>query len=194
MPLIIGTNDREGSLFEGRIDILPTTKPRIRAIFANTAKRSRKAIKARYPGLPERRAAADFAGDFTFWFPTLKVAERHARYAPTWCYRFDAAPRAARWLGLDATHGLELFALFEKFDTPVGAGLTLLGGRRMFRAVGRRMQAHWTCFAASGSPGPDWPRYDRAHRRTLVFDAVDRVVDDPRRKKRRAWQEFVPHV
>ncbi|AWB96589.1 carboxylesterase [Agromyces badenianii] len=194
VPLIIGTNDREGSLFEGRIDILPTTKPRIRAIFANTRKRARKVIKRQYPGLPERRPAADFAGDFTFWFPTVKVAERHSRYAPVYAYRFDAAPRTARMLGLDATHGLELFALFEKFDTPVGVGLTILGGRRMFRSVGRRMQRHWVLFAASGAPGPEWPRYDDGGRRTLLFDRVDRVVADPRREKRLAWQEFVPHV
>jgi para-nitrobenzyl esterase len=194
VPLIIGTNDREGSLFEGRISILPTTKPRIRAIFTNTRKRSRKAIKAQYPGLPERRAAADFGGDFTFWFPTVKAAERHSRYAPVYFYRFDAAPRTAKLLGLDATHGLELFALFEKFDTPVGAALTVLGGRRMFREVGRRMQRHWTAFAASGSPGPEWPRYDETERRTLVFDRVDRVELDPRRERRLAWQEFVPHV
>ena len=120
VPLIIGTNDREGSLFEGRISILPTTKPRIRAIFANTRKKARKAIKRQYPGLPERRPAADFAGDFTFWFPSVKVAERHSRYAPVHCYRFDAAPRMPRLFGLDATHGLELFALFEKFDNPTG--------------------------------------------------------------------------
>lgn len=194
VPLIIGTNDREGSLFEGRISILPTTKPRIRAIFANTRKKSRKAIKRQYPGLPERRPAADFAGDFTFWFPSVKVAERHSRYAPTWMYRFDAAPRMPRLLGLDATHGLELFALFEKFDTMTGAGLTLLGGRGMFRSVGRRMQAHWVAHAASGCPGADWPRYDEAARCTLVFDRDDRVELDPRREKRLAWQEFVPHV
>ena len=36
--------------------------------------------------------------------------------------------------------------------------------------------------------------YDEARRLTLVFDRVDRVVADPRRKKRLAWQEFVPHV
>ncbi|QAY72748.1 carboxylesterase/lipase family protein [Agromyces protaetiae] len=194
VPLIIGTNDREGSLFEGRIGILPTTKPRIRAIFANTKKPARKAIKRRYPGLPERRAAADFGGDFTFWYPSVKVAERHSRYAPVFAYRFDAAPRTARLLELDATHGLELFALFEKFDTPVGTALTVLGGRRMFRGVGRRMQRHWTAFAASGRPGEGWPEYEERHRRTLVFDRVDRVVLDPRRKKRLAWQEFVPHV
>ncbi|SFR66253.1 para-nitrobenzyl esterase [Agromyces sp. CF514] len=194
IPLLIGTNDREGSLFAGRIDILPTTKPRIRAIFANTRKKSRKAIKRQYPGLPERRPAADFAGDFTFWFPTVKVAERHSRYEPVWFYRFDAAPRMPRLLGLDATHGLELFALFEKFDTLTGAGLTLLGGRRLYRGVGRRMQAHWVSFAASGAPCEGWPRYDERMRRTLVFDAVDRVAVDPRREKRIAWQEFVPHV
>lgn len=194
VPLLIGTNDREGSLFEGRIDILPTTKPRIRAIFANTRKKARKAIKAQYPGLPERRPAADFGGDFTFWFPSVKAAERHSRFQPVWCYRFDAAPRTARLLGLDATHGLELFALFEKFDTRVGVGLTMLGGRRMFREVGRRMQAHWAEFAASGTPGVAWPRYDERERRTLVFDEVDRVESDPRREKRLAWQQFVPHV
>ena len=194
VSLIIGTNDREGSLFEGRIDILPTTKPRIRAIFANTGKKARKAIKAQYPGLPERRPAADFSGDFTFWFPTVKAAERHSRFAPVFCYRFDAAPRTARLLGLDATHGLELFALFEKFDTPVGRALTVLGGRRMFREVGRRMQAHWASFAESGAPEPSWPAYDEAGRRTLIFDRADRVELDPRQAKRLAWQAFVPHV
>ncbi|MDR6905990.1 para-nitrobenzyl esterase [Agromyces sp. 3263] len=194
VPLIIGTNDREGSLFVGRISILPTTKPRIRAIFANTRKKSRKAIKRQYPGLPERRPAADFAGDFTFWFPSVKVGERHSRHAPVYFYRFDAAPRMPRLIGLDATHGLDLFALFEKFDTLTGAGLTLLGGRRLYREVGRRMQQHWTSFAASGAPDPSWPVYDEADRRTLVFDRADRVELDPRSAKRIAWQEFVPHV
>ena len=194
VPLLIGTNDREGSLFEGRIDIQPTTKPRIRAIFANTRKKARKAIKAQYPELPERRPAADFSGDFTFWFPTVKAAERHSRFADVYFYRFDAAPRTARLLGLDATHGLELFALFDRSDTLVGGALTVLGGRRMFREVGRRMQRHWASFAASGAPGAEWPRYDDAARRTLIFDRADRVELDPRRAKRLAWQEFVPHV
>jgi para-nitrobenzyl esterase len=64
----------------------------------------------------------------------------------------------------------------------------------MYREVGRRMQRHWTSFAATGAPGPEWPQYDEASRRTLVFDGVDRVELDPRRERRLAWQEFVPHV
>ncbi|RFA12424.1 hypothetical protein B7R22_14925 [Subtercola boreus] len=153
VPLIIGTNDREGSLFSGRLDILATTPKRIRAIFANTKKKARKAIKAEYPGLPVRRAAADFGGDFAFWYPTVKVAERHARYAPVYFYRFDIAPRLVRLAGFDATHGLELFALFDRMGGAFGRTMTLLGGRRSFLAAGARMREYWVRFAYTGSVG-----------------------------------------
>ena len=193
VPLIIGTNDREGSLFRGRLDILATTPPRIRAIFAKTRKRSRKALKAQYPGLPARRPAADFGGDFAFWYPTVKVAERHARFAPVHFYRFDIAPRLLRVLGYDATHGLELFALFDRMDGWFGRGMGALGGRRAFKRAGRRMQRHWLAFA-HGRELDDWPAYTRRHRRTLVIDRKDRIEEDPRSERRRAWQDFVPHV
>lgn len=194
VPLIIGTNDREGSLFRGRLDILATTPQRIHAIFAKTRKRSRRALKAQYPGLPASRPAADFAGDYAFWYPSVKVAERHAEFAPVWFYRFDVAPRLVRMLGLDATHGLELFALFDRLDAPFGRAMTALGGRREFRDAGRRLRAAWVRFATDGSVASAWAPYDRVHRRTLVIDARDRLESDPRAERRRAWQEFVPHV
>jgi para-nitrobenzyl esterase len=194
VPLIIGTNDREGSLFRGRLDILATTPPRIRAIFAKTRKRSRKALKAQYPGLPARRAAADFGGDYAFWYPTVKVAERHSRFAPVHFYRFDIAPRLLRLTGHDATHGLELFALFDRMDGVFGRALGMLGGRAAFKRAGARMQAHWLSFARDGTVGGGWPKYTQRRRRTLIIDRVDRVEQDPRAERRVAWQEFVPHV
>lgn len=193
VPLIIGTNDREGSLFTGRLDILATTPPRIRSIFSNTRKKARKAIKALYPGLPAKRPAADFAGDFAFWYPTVKVAERHSRHAPVRFYRFDIAPRLVRALGFDATHGIELFALFDRMDGPFGRAMGALGGRRVFKKTGQRMRAHWIEFATTGEVA-GWPRYDESDRSTLIFDRVDRVEQDPRGERRLAWQEFVPHV
>jgi Carboxylesterase type B len=205
VPLIIGTNDREGSLFTGRLDILPTTPARIRAIFARTRKKTRKAIKAEYPGLPARRAAADFAGDYSFWYPSVKVAERHARFAPVYMYRFDIAPRLVRLLGIDATHGLELFALFDRMNGWFGRTMTALGGRRAFLGAGRRMRRRWLDFARTGDPngaadasGSAWPRYDaesdERYRLTLIIDEVDRIESDPRGERRVAWQAFVPHV
>jgi len=193
VPLIIGTNDREGSLFTGRLDILATTPPRIRSIFSKTKKKARKAIKAEYPGLPAKRAAADFAGDYAFWYPTVKVAERHSRFAPVYFYRFDIAPRLVRALGFDATHGLELFALFDRMDGRFGRAMGILGGRRAFKRTGERMRAHWIEFARSGTAA-GWPRYEETDRVTLIFDETDRLESDPRSTRRRAWQDFVPHV
>jgi para-nitrobenzyl esterase len=194
VPLIIGTNDREGSLFTGRLDILATTPPRIRSIFSRTKKKARKAIKAEYPGLPAKRPAADFAGDFAFWYPTVKVAERHSRFAPVYFYRFDIAPRLVRALGFDATHGLELFALFDRMDGTFGRAMGALGGRRAFKRTGARMRDRWIEFARTGTISADWPRYDEQKRVTLIFDRDDRLEKDPRAGRRVAWQDFVPHV
>ncbi|WP_022884108.1 carboxylesterase/lipase family protein [Glaciibacter superstes] len=194
VPLIIGTNAREGSLFNGRIAILATTPVRIRAIFANTKKKAKKAIKAQYPGIPERQAALDFGGDYSFWYPSVKVGERHSRYAPVYFYRFDAAPLLVRLMGLDATHGIELFPLFDRLNGVTGRGMTLLGGRRAFQAVGARMQRWWLNFARQGKPDAAWPRYDEARRLTLIIDVIDRVEADPLGDRRRAWGRFVPHV
>ena len=209
LPLIIGTNDREGALFTGRLEILATTPSRIRAIFARTKKKTRKAIKAEYPGLPARRAAADFAGDFSFWYPSVKVAERHARFAPVYFYRFDIAPRLLRLLGYDATHGLDLFAIFDRMNGRFGRLMTSLGGRRAFLSASRRMQDRWLAFAYSSDPNsplvpgravpePAWPRYDsesdEGYRLTLIIESRDRVESDPRAQRRVAWQAFVPHV
>ncbi|MCS5498949.1 carboxylesterase/lipase family protein [Cnuibacter physcomitrellae] len=195
VPLIIGTMDREGALFTGRLDILATTPSRIRAIFANTKKKARKAIKAEYPGLPARRPAADFGGDYAFWFPSVKVAERHSQFQPTYFYRFDLAPRLVRWMGFDATHGLDLFAVFDRIDRPFGRLMTALGGRRAFHATSRRMRSRWLAFAHGELfDEPDWPRYETEARRTLIIDEEDRIEADPRATRRHAWRLFVPHV
>lgn len=144
--------------------------------------------------MPARRPAADFGGDYAFWFPTVKVAERHARFAKVHFYRFDIAPRIVRWAGLDATHGLEMFALFDRMDGLFGHALGLLGGRLAFKRAGRRMQRSWLQFARDGHPGPHWPHYTPKKRRTLIIDTHDRVDEDPRSERRLAWQQFVPHL
>jgi para-nitrobenzyl esterase len=193
VPLIIGTNAREGSLFRGRLDILATTPPRIRAIFARTRKRSRKALKAQYPGLPARRPATDFGGDYAFWYPSVKVAERHSKFAPVYFYRFDIAPRLVRWAGFGATHGLEMFALFDLMDSWFGRSMGAIGGRNAFKRAGQRMREHWLSFARDGSL-PEWPKYTARKRRTLIIARSDRIEEDPQSERRLAWQAFVPHV
>jgi para-nitrobenzyl esterase len=194
IPLIIGTNEREGSLFRGRMDILATTPARIQGIFVKTRRQLAQALAAQYPHLPSRRGRADFAGDYAFWFPSIEVAEGHSRYAPVFFYRFDIAPRLAKLMGLDATHGIELFAVFDLARTPYGRAMGSLGGFQDFERTGRRMRANWLRFAREGTVDAGWPRYTEEHRSTLVIDAEDRIEDDPHSERRVAWSEFVPHI
>ncbi|MCU1598634.1 MAG: Carboxylesterase [Glaciihabitans sp.] len=190
VPLIIGTNDREGSLFRGRIDILPRSPVRIRALLRTGARSAREPLRAAYPGLPSTRTTADFAGDFAFWYPSLKVAELHSRFAPAYSYRFDLAPRLLRVVGLDATHGVELLALIDPADAPLLRAITVLGGRQPFALAGLRMRRYWLTFAVTGRLSESWPAYREPDRLTLVFETTDRVESDPRAARRLAWDEF----
>jgi para-nitrobenzyl esterase len=194
IPLIIGTNAREGTLFRGQLDLLATTRPRIRAVFAKTERDARSRLFAEYRALPARRSAAEFGGDYTFWFPSIRFAEGHATHAPVQFYRFDLTTRALTYAGLEATHGIELFAIFDLVDTPVGRAAGILGGRTAFKRVGERMRERWIGFARDGSAGDDWVGYRADHRATLIIGEHDRIELDPHRSRREAWQAFVPHL
>lgn len=190
VPLIIGTNDREGALFPKFLDALPTNPDRIDRLFAATDPDAKDRITAAYPGYPGEKAAIDLGGDLTFWYPSMQIAQAHARFAPTYMYRFDYAPRLLRWTGFDATHAVDLLAVFDQADEPVGRVLAAAGGRRDLRTVSASVQRQWTHFARHGEPLPSWPRYDETDRATLVFDAPPRVEHDPRPERRHAWDGY----
>jgi para-nitrobenzyl esterase len=192
VPLIVGTNEREGAIFRGRIDILPRSPQRMRAVFDQAPEDARAAMRAAYPGLPARRAAADFAGDFGFWFPSVRMADHHSQFASVHAYRFDAAPRLLHVAGFDATHGVEVPALFEQGESPLVRSMSILGGGAAFLRAGKRMQQHWLDFATTGTVSESWPAYDQDDRRTLIIDDEDRIEADPRREKRLIWERFLP--
>jgi len=192
VPLIIGTNDREGSLFRGRIDILPRSVGRIRAMLEQAPPDSRRALLEAYPGLSSGRASSDFAGDYAFWYPSVKVADFHSRFAPVHCYRFDVAPRLLRMIGLDATHGVEMYALFDQIDAPLPRAFTAIGGRQLYSRAGKRMRDNWLRFATRRPLPESWPAYTEKDRLTNIIGEVDYVASDPRGDRRRAWESFLP--
>jgi para-nitrobenzyl esterase len=190
VPLLVGTNDLEGTLFQKlkQLDILPTDEERIELFLARVPD-ARENLLATYPGYPKREPCARIGGDGVFWAPTLRFADAHSAVAPTWVYRFDFAPRAQRLAGYGATHGSELSLLFGTLDDPEVRRLYLLGGRSAARALSERLRSAWLSFVR-GAVVP-WPRYEQAARATQVFDAEDRVERDPRADRRRAWEPYL---
>jgi len=192
VPLVVGTNEREGAIFRGRIDILPRSPQRMRTVFQHAPPETRRPMLDAYPGLPARRASADFAGDFGFWFPSTRMADHQSAVAPVHAYRFDVVPRLLKVAGLDATHGVEVPVLFDQGESPLVRAMSLLGGRGPYADAGARLRAYWLDFATTGTLPESWPPYTTDRRRTLIVDDVDRVESDPRADKRRAWERFLP--
>ena len=188
VPLIIGTTDREWALL-ARIGLttVPTTRTRLDRMFALADPSARDRVLAAYTG---RGGLVDLGGDLTFFWPAVGIAQGHAAVAPTWMYRYDFAPRLLRLAGHGATHATELLPMFGEVDSPAARVLTALGGRAALGAVSERMRGHWVHFARHGTPAPGWPCYDAQRRRTLIIDEADRVGDDPRAERRRAWTGF----
>ncbi len=160
VPLIIGTNAREGTLFPKVMDGLPTdAAPHRRDVRPHRSRRPRSCGR-RVPRLSGVAAAIDLGGDLTFWKPSVDIADAHSAHAPTYSYRFDYAPRLLHRLGLGATHAFEVVRGVRLRRVRGRSALTAYGGRRGLRTVTDRVQENWISFARGGVPEPWWPRYD----------------------------------
>ena len=149
VPLIVGTNSHEASMFAwSKPPMLPTTTPLVDAYFARRDPAAKDRVLAAYPGYPRRRAVVAFGSDAMFGAPTWAFADAYSAQAPTHVYRFDHATWTLRALGLGATHGSEIVHVHHSYDSYLGRKLHPLG-RRVQPSVGRRMQRAWLDFAAA---------------------------------------------
>jgi len=187
VPLIVGTNSHEASMFAWvKPPMLPTTPATIDAYFERTSPGAKTRVLAAYPGYPRRRAAIAVGSDAMFCAPAWAFADAYSPHAPTYVYRFDHTTWTLRMLGLGATHGSEIVHIQHSYASYLGRKLHPLG-RRVQPSVGRRMQRTWLNFA-TGELGPDWPRYDDRQRRTRVIrSGRDDTVADPDAPRRKAW-------
>jgi para-nitrobenzyl esterase len=191
VPLIIGTNDTEGRLFELprlKLDLLTTDETADR-LFALTQPELRDQVLAAYRHTPHRK---DLGGDYMFWYPSVRVMAAHR--GPVYAYRYDFTTPVLDLMGLRATHGMELYAVFGLAGTGAARVLTALGGGRALGEMGERMQRDWTHFAHHGTPAAHWPTYDAETRLTRILDRADRIESDPRRERRLAWEGFRGYV
>lgn len=207
VPLMIGTNKDEASLFKFmKSPLIPITEERIMAMFSDMAADnptvelpSVAQVQTAYENVRKNAVGLGVARDIGFRMPTVWIAEGHAAAAPVWLYRFDHATPFLRLIGLGATHGSELAYLWGVFASGPKDPTFRLGGKRAGEVISARMQERWAAFAHGRTPDADgvagaplWPAYDpAATRATLVIERHDTVVDDLDAALRAAWGDQV---
>lgn len=200
VPLIIGTNKDEASLFKlMQSPLMPISKDAVERMFElvsqdnPTVDVSLADVSRVYRGYPGQRACMGISRDAGFRMPSIWAATAHSAYAPTWMYRFDQAPPLMKVMGLGAMHATELPYVFGTLPTKVGKKdlVFRLGGLAAARRTMARMHEHWLSFALTGDPEANatapWPQYRAKTRSTLIIDVQDTVVNDPDAAVRRAW-------
>ena len=203
VPLIIGTNRDEASLFKFmKSPLIPITGDRLERMFDDMRAElpgadlpSESQVLGAYEGARHRALGLGIARDIGFRMPSLWAAEGHARVAPVWFYRFDHSSPFLHLIGLGATHATELPYLWGNLDGGPKDPTFRLGGRRIARRISARMQQRWTGFAHGRDPEADgaarWLPYTADARDTLVIDGIDRSAPDLDRALRLGWGDRV---
>lgn len=203
VPLLIGTNKDEASLFRMmKSPLMPIREEQIEQMLAELGTErpgidlpSMAQVLTAYEGVRHHAVGLGIARDIGFRMPTLWAAEGHSDAAPVWLYRFDHATPMLHLLRIGATHATELPYVWGTFGRRAHDLTFRLGGRHEAERISARMQQRWTAFARGEAPNADggvaWPPFDRNGRATLVIEAEDRVVADLDQELRAGWGDEV---
>ncbi len=200
VPLIIGTNEHEATVFRWmKSPLMPITPDALRSMFAAIAAEqpglqlpTEAQITSAYAGLRPKAIGLGMARDIGFRMPTLWFAEGHSAVAPVYLYRFDFTTPMLRLLRLGAAHATELPYVWGNLVAGPKDPTFKMGGLKHGRAVSARVRRRWVNFATTGHPAgaPGEPvrrPYRREDRATLVIDKHDKTVADLDRDLHTAW-------
>jgi para-nitrobenzyl esterase len=204
VDLIIGTNRDELTLFglgnpalanldeRGTERWLATSAPDIPA--EELLEDYRSARLARSEGVEPRDLWVAAGTDCVFRWPSFELAAAQGvQGARTYVYLFDwESPAFGGVLG--STHALELPFVFGAVHVP--AVQLFSGSGPEVDALSSRMQRAWLAFAHRGDPSHDelgeWPQWEPASRRTMVFGPLTGVQEAPRDAELAIWEKYRP--
>ena len=172
VPLLIGSNRNEGTLFAAWVgnpqrDLSAAEFLALNAVLNRAnAPRALLTYNSRRFGTRTQAAAAS-ATDSLFACPTSNLARDLSRFGPVYSYEFRD-PNPPRPALLRPTAGLPTFGAFHGAEIVSVTGTpTGLGDPANFTPaqaeLSRTMQTYWANFARTGSPGgpglPAWPAF-----------------------------------
>ncbi len=180
VPLVIGTNKDEGTLFTIRVKV--NTVRRLRAFWRMLFRdKTQEALKL-YNVTDDASAAKAFSnwlGD-AFVVAVRRTARAHAASGnKTYLYHFTREPRWAKLIGLGSFHGCEIQYVF-------GTQPRLGRFRKADREISGNMMGYWARFAKSGDPNGEscvkWPAYTAEKDEHLIIDTEIKAGKDLRKK------------
>jgi len=204
VPIMTGANADEGTMFLKQLKI--RRKLGYRLLVKSFAREHADDLLEQFPARTNRDIPAALNKMVTvmcFEAPARALARQVAENGGrVWLYHFTRDATTKRFRSYGAFHGAEIAYIFRHTRKPVTPGMKwVLAYDQVDHRLSDTMSACWARFAATGDPNgddlPEWPPYDPAGDRLLVFgdevtvtsglhregcDLIDRIRDSWTRK------------
>ena len=181
VPLIVGANADEGSLFTMSSPLPKRAEEYQELLEKSFGKPAADGIASLYPASHLRQSVADLMGDYLFVAPCRYVARTMQQAKnPVYLYHFAHPTPGPMGKLLGAHHGAEIVFAFDNLQlapkySPADAHIR------------DAMSGYWVQFAATGNPNksglPEWPAFDPASDRSLVIKDTIETVNGIRKAK-----------
>lgn len=174
VPVILGFNANEGSLFVRNVPLAPAiARQFVLSAFGTNAREVMEAFPMRTEQ-ETSRVLDQIAGFIGVSAPVRSTARAMDRIgAPTWLYYFTYVRSDVMGRRYGAYHGSEIRFVFHNLD------LSRTQVTAKDRELAELMSSYWVSFAAKGNPNgrlrPEWPRYDAQNERHMEFGDMVRA-------------------
>jgi len=186
IDLLVGSNTEETRLFfvsDGSIDRITDEALLAMAAAYGLPAEGLSGYRAAHPGANAGELLSAIQTDWYWRIPAVRLADAHASTARASTYMYEFAWRSPQFGGrLGAAHSMEIPFVFDT----LGLGTEALLGQAPPQSLATAMHAAWVAFAAKGDCG--WPKYNRARRPTMHFDATLEIKEDPLAAKVALWK------
>jgi para-nitrobenzyl esterase len=191
VPLIIGGNQDEGSLFVGppMPPLIPTSEAGVRVLLQQDHPAVLDRVLAAYQGHGRWGAEIAVGGDGMVTMPATAIAEAMSQLAAVYLYRFRWTNEDLIAKRLGTPHTLDVPFVFGNLQEYALTNLESPDGSSA-RSVSEVIQSAWLAFARDHKPavpGLTWKQYDTADRHILIIDRTLTVERDPDADQRKAW-------
>lgn len=195
IPLLIGTNRNEANLFN-KMEMIPFSakEHEIERMIPTISDDEKERVSEVYKrkNIIKEQLVCNVVTDGVFLVPAIQYADAKSKCAPTYMYRFDWRSAPLLFSGYRSCHALDVFFVFNTFDTEAGKKVTSLARKKKVYSISHDMQQAWINFARTGNPNgfgyETWKPYDSEERATMIFDRKTKLRFDPNYKQRLAWQ------
>lgn len=199
VKLMIGTNRDEGTMFVRPEDTnFPNSWDMVRDVFKNTGNEAglegildyyKKKSAPTASGIDQ--AFYEFATDYAFQVPDIKLADAQKENGDVYMYRFEFVSKSAKESGMKASHAFDLPCAFAKQNHPFSQMFFDGESEQDVQAITDAVHGAWVSFIKTGRPaGEIWPKYTGHRSPICIFDRETKVVELDRSELMDVWGDM----